>query len=49
MVGLYKAEGMVGLYKGFWSEVLRGVAFNGVMMAVKESIENFNRGVLGLQ
>ena len=49
MVGLYKAEGMVGLYKGFWSEVLRGVAFNGVMMAVKETIENFNRGLLGLQ
>ena len=36
-------------YKGFAAEVTRGVVFNAVMMAVKESIETFNNQLFGLQ
>eukprot|EP01051_Picozoa_sp_SAG22_P007736 SAG22_NODE_554_length_9135_cov_3.635569_9_plen_41_part_00 len=36
------------MYKGFNAEVVRGVLFNAVMMATKESVERFNSSVLGL-
>eukprot|EP01049_Picozoa_sp_SAG25_P016039 SAG25_NODE_3495_length_1062_cov_0.913811_1_plen_180_part_00 len=49
MLVLLREEGLGGLYKGFAAEVTRGVVFNAVMMAVKESIETFNNQLFGLQ